>query len=161
MPRRRLTPEERLAYQREWKRRNPDKMKQRRKKWYDARKDDPEWREHWNQRAKAYRATERAKAVRAAYLAAEDPAVRRERARRYRQEYRQGYRAHSKLRSAIKAGRIKRPDQCEQCGAGGAIEGAHHDYTKPLDVRWLCRPCHRVWDKAIPKLVEKVTEKLK
>lgn len=32
---------------------------------------------------------------------------------------------------------------CEKCGAPKAH--AHHDdYTKPLDVRWLCRSCHGV-----------------
>ena len=34
---------------------------------------------------------------------------------------------------------IKQP--CEICGE--VKSQAHHsDYTKPLDVRWLCRPCH-------------------
>jgi hypothetical protein len=33
------------------------------------------------------------------------------------------------------------PQPCESCGSEHSH--AHHtDYTKQLDVRWLCRPCH-------------------
>lgn len=49
-------------------------------------------------------------------------------------------RAHGLVRSAIKSGRLKRKP-CEECGAAEAH--AHHDdYSKPLDVRWLCRKHH-------------------
>lgn len=53
---------------------------------------------------------------------------------------------------AIKSGRLIRPSTCEACGvADVVIEGAHSNYANPLDVRWLCRPCHRRWDAADPK----------
>lgn len=31
---------------------------------------------------------------------------------------------------------------CERCG--GKAEARHEDYSKPREVRWLCRPCWRV-----------------
>jgi hypothetical protein len=47
------------------------------------------------------------------------------------------------LREAVKAGRIIRPNQCEDCGTTEKPIQAHHaDYSKPFDVDWLCAPCH-------------------
>ena len=47
--------------------------------------------------------------------------------------------ARSMVRSAIRAGKMKR-SPCEVCGI--AKSHAHHeDYSKPLDVMWLC-PLH-------------------
>jgi hypothetical protein len=53
---------------------------------------------------------------------------------------------------AVKRGLLIRSDTCEQCGSvGRKIEAAHHDYSRPLDVRWLCKPCHARWDRREPK----------
>ena len=50
--------------------------------------------------------------------------------------------AHSAVRRAIARGDLVRPDCCQDCGASGKIHGHHEDYSKPLDVEWLCPPCH-------------------
>ena len=52
------------------------------------------------------------------------------------------YRANYQLNNAVKLGKIIRPDSCEVCETPGAVQGHHSDYSKPLEVRWLCRSCH-------------------
>jgi len=54
-------------------------------------------------------------------------------------------RARRKLRDAVQSGRVTKPECCEACGERLAplqIEGHHEDYSKPLEVIWLCRACH-------------------
>jgi len=52
----------------------------------------------------------------------------------------------------VNKGSIVRPKTCDSCGCNNKrIEGAHKDYSRPLDVRWLCRSCHVKWDKEAPK----------
>lgn len=40
----------------------------------------------------------------------------------------------------LRRGKIQR-QPCKACGNEKA-EMHHHDYNKPLEVEWLCRPCH-------------------
>lgn len=56
-------------------------------------------------------------------------------------------RAHSKVLYAIQKGRMTRPTACEKCGKECKPEAAHHDYSQPYDVRWLCRLCHIAYDR--------------
>lgn len=65
----------------------------------------------------------------------------------WRQEDRRRLSAHNKVARAIKSGQILR-SPCVRCGAIKSV--AHHeDYDKPLDVMWLCQPCHKQRHKEI------------
>lgn len=83
----------------------------------------------------------------------------RAKSRRYYQEYKEeirvrSYERHllhperikavSELNHAIEAGRIARPEICSTCDQKSEfpIEGHHPDYSKPLEVIWLCKSCH-------------------
>ena len=55
--------------------------------------------------------------------------------------------AQLSCREAIKDGSLVR-GECEVCGTNDKTEGHHDDYSKPLDVRWLCRKHHSQWHSA-------------
>jgi hypothetical protein len=42
--------------------------------------------------------------------------------------------------NAVRDGRLRKMD-CAFCGSTNTV-AHHHDYAKPLDVTWLCNPCH-------------------
>lgn len=84
------------------------------KAYYEARKSDP--------KTKARRAADQRRYVK-------DPALR------VRHE------ARWKVRRAIASGAIVR-QPCEVCG-NEQSQAHHDDYSKPLDVRWLCAAHHR------------------
>lgn len=58
-----------------------------------------------------------------------------------------GYRtrclARAKARYAVKTGKLVKPDICSVPGCNNTDIVIHHDdYSKPLDVKWMCFGCH-------------------
>lgn len=114
----------------------------------------------------------RHKVWRAKRKASGNPVVSGKMSREYHREYEKQYKASPEVRkryaelslkyrtdgrlrykyevrqlthSAIQRGRLIRKP-CEKCG--NEKTDAHHDnYSKPLDVRWLCRPHHAEFHK--------------
>lgn len=68
------------------------------------------------------------------------PGIKAETIRRYEEHYPEKRTAHIAARNAIRDKRLlKQP--CEVCGEP-KTEAHHDDYSKPLEVRWLCKKHH-------------------
>ena len=68
-------------------------------------------------------------------------------------------RAHGAVAKAVRDGRLDKPERCERCGRKPPprrLHAHHHDYSKPLDVEWVCTRCHGIehrkpgWEKLLP-----------
>ena len=69
-------------------------------------------------------------------------ALRREIFEAYKENQPERRAAHTAVGNALRCGRLSK-HPCTFCGATDNIEAHHHDYSLPLDVTWLCTPCHR------------------
>lgn len=92
-----------------------------------------EWRANNRDRERAYRDAHRAK----------DPERARDSKARWARANPEKCRARAAVCRAVKAGKLVRPEQCPECGSDHHIQAHHDDYSKPLDVRWLCAQCHQ------------------
>lgn len=63
-----------------------------------------------------------------------------EKARKSRARYPEKWAARQKVHMAVFYGRLKKKP-CELCGAKN-VQGHHTDYSKPLEVKWLCATHH-------------------
>lgn len=54
-------------------------------------------------------------------------------------------RAHIAVAHAIRSGLLVRPSMCERCQEPNRVQAHHDDYSKTLDVRWFCHPCHQAF----------------
>jgi len=67
-------------------------------------------------------------------------ALAKEVTKKWRKEDSRRVAAHNAVARAIKSGKLTR-GLCNRCGSKKSC--AHHeDYNKPLDIMWLCQPCH-------------------
>jgi len=62
--------------------------------------------------------------------------------KKYRENNPEKYKAHSKVNNSSGDKKIEKPELCSVCGKKKNLEGHHYDYSKPLDVVWVCHTCH-------------------
>ena len=63
---------------------------------------------------------------------------------RYRAKHPRRRAAHIAVGNAIRDGHLI-PQPCEICGETNNVHAHHDDYSKQLDVRWLCASHHKQW----------------
>ena len=110
-------------------------------------KKSRQWDRDRYQRDKAKR-----RAAMAAYMQTPEGKAAKQRAQAaYQERDPQRYQAHYTLTNAVRDRRIER-QPCAVCGATDRVQGHHNDYSKPLDVVWLCRDHHALAHNALPTL---------
>ena len=68
--------------------------------------------------------------------------------KKYSKDYRKNPENQNKIKArqiiiqAIRHQTITRPTKCSQCSSNANIEAHHEDYSKPLEIIWLCKKCH-------------------
>lgn len=66
---------------------------------------------------------------------------------RITREWRRKYRDRARAQQMAEHHLRDVPETCEGCGLKKPVERHHPDYSKPLLVVWLCKPCHAIADK--------------
>lgn len=103
---------------------NPERYKIYLKKYYQKNKDEI------RKKHKQYSLTEKGR--KSVMLAG----------RRYRYSHPLETKAHMIISHGIRDGSIIRPSKCSKCFIKCIPEAHHEDYTKPLEVDWVCKHCH-------------------
>ena len=104
----------------------------------DCKQEDPEYQQTYQQ---SYRPKY--------HQSAAGKAAFRRGSKKYRDSNPEKCRARAIAGRAIRAGELERSIFCEECGLPKEIQAHHKDYSKPLDVDWLCRECHTVADRLL------------
>lgn len=102
----------------------------------DKMSKDPAWVEKEMERQRIKQARARAGGTACVLKGEAKHAVQE----RHKNKYPQKYEARKQATSAVKTGRIIRKP-CEVCGATNS-HGHHDDYSKPLELMWLCPKHH-------------------
>jgi len=75
-------------------------------------------------------------------LTDEQKAAKVEAVRLFRKNNKDKAKAWSTVGNALIRGEIIKPTTCSICGQEERLHGHHEDYSKPLEVKWLCHGCH-------------------
>ena len=62
--------------------------------------------------------------------------------KKWRDNNPQKVKAHSIVNEAVRTGKLLKPSKCSCCNLEKKVQAHHEDYTKPLEIIWLCSACH-------------------
>jgi len=69
----------------------------------------------------------------------------------WRKKHPKAIKVQKRLREAIEKGKIIRPKICSKCKRKVKISAHHPDYSRPLEVIWVCSSCHKKLHKITSK----------
>lgn len=72
---------------------------------------------------------------------------RKRRSLEWRRRFPDRRKAQHVVNNRLRDKKIEKPERCQGCSRAAVVEAHHHDYSKPLAVVWLCKPCHAIADK--------------
>ena len=55
--------------------------------------------------------------------------------------------ARMAVANAVRKGILFRPFFCPRCEGSAEVHAHHEDYSRPLEVKWMCRSCHSKADR--------------
>lgn len=125
--------EDRATYMREYYLRNKQKFIEKAEEW--RRENIDKARKNVRERMRAVRHTP------------EGRAYQRKIDQMMREKYPKRRAARDAVNKAIKDGVLIRPEYCELCKMKCPIHAHHPDYSKQLEVQWLCVGCHNKVEK--------------
>jgi hypothetical protein len=123
------------AYRKAWVAKHPGYHSEKKRQWA---LDNPERNKEIEERKYARRKEREGWGDRKTPTLEERRETQRQRWHRIDPEKRRARRAVTR---AVVMGRLVR-GPCERCGTEDNVEAHHDDYSKPLDVRWLCKEHH-------------------
>lgn len=68
--------------------------------------------------------------------------TRRNATKIFREKHPDRYLCHTKVGTGLKNGSVTRPYKCDHCERETTLEAHHSNYSKPLDITWVCKNCH-------------------
>ena len=115
-------------YQAQWQKQNRERRLQQSREWYERNLE---------------KAREMSLAATRKYLKTENGRKKvNKRASEWDRKNPEKRRAHDRAMYAVETGKLIRPDICSSCHKECKPHAHHEDYSKPLDVIWLCSRCH-------------------
>lgn len=118
---------------------NKDKIRERRKENYDPVKNAQKWKEYYYKNHEK----EISRKKRYYYSLDEERKIKiRKQVKDWQKRNPEKRQAHYKVYEAVKSGKLVRSKICSKCNLKCFCHAHHEDYSKPLEVQWLCKLCH-------------------
>lgn len=125
-------PDHKAALSRRWEQENRSRVRERRRDWVKRNPDYMrKYLANWHKK---------------------NPGKIREYLDRSEARYPERVVARNALNKAIRKGEVTKPRACECCrkeASGRELHAHHEDYSKALQVEWLCRGCHNALHAAL------------